>query len=210
MELLSFKELIKKFPSVWDLYWNNKFPKGIIKYRTITGGEPVDVRTLLEPTHQELVKIGDSLRTRWVTDDEVSLNALRWVAANIFYVADSKKHGQPEHWQDAPETYATKSGDCEDGAILLMKLLEHAGIPAWRRKLCCGWVKSGGGQAGHAYCIYLADDFEWYVLDWCYWFMDSVGFFKKVPHRKRIEYIDIWWTFNEKFCWTEHKYLYVG
>lgn len=204
--MISFKWLIKRFPFLWEDYWNNKWKRGTVMYRTETGKEKVDVRKLLEPTCPEIDLQGQRL---WdTTHDKTALKCLKWVRANVAYLSDKTKYGVPEMWQEAPETFALGTGDCEDGAILLMKLMEHAGIPAWRRKIACGWVKSGEGKGGHAYVIYLADDFNWYVLDWCYWAWTSIQNFKKKPQYKCKDYYDIWWTFNEQYCWTNQYSTY--
>ena len=201
--MINFKSLIQKFPSVWPTYWNNKWKKSKILYETISLGENVDVRTILEPTNAKIIVEGKKIRGL-LSDDEVALNCLRYVVANIRYLSDKTKYQKVEYWQPAPSTYQLKTGDCEDGAILLMKLMEAAGIPAWRRKLCCGWVVSGTKKGGHAYVIYLADDFKWYCMDWCYWPLDSISCFLKKSHSERKQYLDIWWTFNEEFSWCQH------
>lgn len=202
--------LIQKFPSVWPAYWNNKWPKRAVSYMTKTGGKTIDVRSVLDSSCPEIVEAGQ--KVKGASMDEKALNCLRLVIKRINYVSDSKKHLKPEFWQEAPETWASQSGDCEDGAILLMKLMEAAGIPAWRRKLCCGFVKSSsGGMSGHAYVIYLHDSFQWMVLDWCYWPLESICAFGKQPHDKRTDkYLDIWWSFNEEYCWSQKNVILGG
>jgi len=70
-------------------------------------------------------------------------------------------------------TFIFKNGtighNCEDGAILITSLCIAANIPAWRVKVAAGYVQSAptAPQGGHAYCIYLADDGDWRILDWC-------------------------------------------
>lgn len=97
----------------------------------------------------------------------------------------------------------TCTHNCEDGAILLASLLRIAGIPAYRVKLCAGWVKSKKGIEGHAYVIYLADDNKWYTLDWCYWPDASDFNFKKTSHEKNSDYQEIWWTANDENTWAQ-------
>lgn len=200
--MINFKWLIKRFPSVWPYYFNNKWPRSNIKYRTKTGGNLVDVKTVLNSTHPNIVKEGQKLRGIR-EDDIVAKDCLRWVIARTRYKYDIQQWNKPEYWQEAPETYALRTGDCEDFSILLYKLMEAAGIPHWRMKLCAGWVKTVQGKGGHCYLIYLANDFEWYILDGTYWPLTSLNSFKKIPHRKRKEYISIWWTFNKKFSWIQ-------
>ena len=97
----------------------------------------------------------------------------------------------------------TCTHNCEDGALLLASCMRVAGIPAYRIKLAAGWVKSDKGKAGHAYVIYLADDNQWYTLDWCYWPKASDFSFKKTPHEENSDYQDIWWTANDEFTWAQ-------
>lgn len=52
------------------------------------------------------------------------------VNARIAYVTDQVAHGVPDRWSAASETMARGSGDCEDFAILKMRLLSEAGVPA--------------------------------------------------------------------------------
>ena len=99
---------------------------------------------------------------------------------------------------------------CEGGAHLLMKLLEFNNVPAWRRKLCAGHVELNGELVGHAYVIFLGDDFEWYVLDWCYWSNLSERCWLKTPHRKIKKYGSVWFTFNEELIWCKHDYVLNG
>jgi len=46
-----------------------------------------------------------------------------WVGKNIKYVEDSDSHGMVEFWQLGRETLESRTGDCEDFAILLCSLL---------------------------------------------------------------------------------------
>jgi intein/homing endonuclease len=70
-------------------------------------------------------------------------------------------------------TFIFKNGtighNCEDGAILITSLCIAAGIPEWRVKVAAGYVQSSptAPQGGHAYNIYLAEDGNWRILDWC-------------------------------------------
>lgn len=46
-----------------------------------------------------------------------------WLSQNIQYKTDQSVHGVDEYWQTPSETYALRSGDCEDWAILMMYLI---------------------------------------------------------------------------------------
>lgn len=202
--MINFKALIKKFPAIWPLYWNSKWKKNNVYYCIESGKKQTDVKKLLTASSPAIEETGMTLSRLYKTSDEIALAALRTVKKRQRYVKDSKKYGKPEKWQDAVETFNLKTGDCEDGAILIMKIMEAAGIPAWRRKICCGWVKTSSGKGGHAYVIYLADDFQWYVLDWCFHYGISKTSFNKTPHKDLDYYMGIWWTFNEKYSWAQH------
>ena len=94
--------------------------------------------------------------------------------------------------------------NCDDGALLIATLLTLSGTPIYRVKICCGYVQTPKGKIGHAYCIYLADDDEWYVLDWCFWAKESIQVFKKKNHSERKNrYLDIWFTFNNQYTWAQ-------
>jgi len=54
---------------------------------------------------------------------------LTWVIQNVKYKTESA--GQ-DNWQLANETLRWKTGDCEDGAILLANLLLARGEPYWK------------------------------------------------------------------------------
>jgi predicted transglutaminase-like cysteine proteinase len=125
------------------------------------------------------------------------------VAGNIKYKSDDKNYKLAEFWQHPEVTLQKGTGDCEDGALLLISLMRCAGIPAYRCKLCAGWVKTRTGRGGHAYVIYLANDDNWYTLDWCYWPGDSVKNFRQESHEKNKKYQQIWWTVNDEFSWAQ-------
>ena len=205
MKMLCFKDLIKKFPSVWPYYWNNKFSKANIYY--LYDSRKTDktlVNNILKIDFAELKKVGQTL---WhENNDEAALRCFRHVYNSLTYKSDKASHLSLEYWQAPIETFTTSQGDCEDGALLLMKLMQYAGIPAWRRKLCCGYVEANSLKEGHAYVIYLADDFNWYCMDWCFFPLSSLSAFKKTPHQNRKEYKDVWFTFNEEIIWSEHNY----
>ena len=98
-------------------------------------------------------------------------NILLWVNKNIVYVTDTKAHALLDYWQTPLETLQLRTGDCEDGASLILALAFVCGIPADRYWLQWGSVIGGG----HAYVCYLRQtDAEEIVLDWCYWFTSLV------------------------------------
>ena len=187
--------------------WNNKWKKNSITY-SVSSKLTADVRNLIFNKSHILDKLSKSKQKQ--THDDTALGMLKYVKKRLTYVGDFVTHKQAEYWQTPEETYQTKKGDCEDGALLLASMMLIAGVPSYRVKVCCGFVENPSNkkkQVGHAYVIYLADDDQWYVLDWCYWYNESVKSFKKVPHNDMKKYKDIWWTFNNEYSWAQKSTL---
>jgi len=186
-------------------YWDNKWPKNQVTYKA-RGQYSMDVRNLIPNRSYILdpVVAGNAKKNANGDNyDEMAMALLRFVVSHLTYESDDKVYNQPEFWQHPEITLAMRKGDCEDGALLLASLMRVAGIPAYRVKLCAGWVKSNGGRGGHAYVIYLADDNKWYTLDWCYWADASIFNFKKKCHEDNTDYQEIWWTANDEYSWAQ-------
>jgi len=182
-------------------YWNNKWKKNKVVYQN-SDGTKFDVRNKII-TKSSLIE-GRVKRLKGKTHDETALNVLKFVGRYLTYLPDRyNKLKQPEYWYDPETTWQMKQGDCEDGALLIISICRMLGIPAYRIKACAGWVKVKNKKEGHCYAIYLADDGEWYNLDWCYWHKESVANFKKVPHKDNEKYGEIWFTFNDELCWAQ-------
>jgi len=197
-ENLDLIKLIPEKDETADM-WNNKWPMAPIIYKA-QGTYLMDVRNLVFNRSYVLEKTSKYLIG---TDDEKALAALKKVKLILTYVSDDSNYNVAEFWQDPEITIQSCKGDCEDGAILLASLMRCAGIPAYRVKICAGWVKTTDGRGGHAYVIYLADDGNWYPLDWCYYGNESIKNFLKVPHKDNTNYQDIWWTFNDEYSWAQ-------
>ena len=191
-----------------EAYWNEKWPRGRIEYST-KPGENIDIRSAFNVDWKDEHDMRRVTRS-WekLTPDEIAMKALDYVIKRVKYESDNKLHNTPEYWQSAGETYDNRTGDCEDGAILLLKLMQFAGVPNWRLKLCAGWVRANENapQGGHAYAIYLADDDKWYALDWCYYPSVAKKSFKVKPHSELDYYEDIWWTTNSQFTWIQKDF----
>lgn len=194
-----------KWEWLLEVVWNNNWYQNILVYKA-QGKIKRDVRNLvftksylLQPVYEDL------MNDRLVYgNDECASEVLKLVHKNIKYKSDEEEWGLAEYWQDSETTWQLKSGDCEDGALLIASLLRMAGVPAYRVKVCAGWVKVGKGKGGHAYCIYLSEKTnEWYILDWCFYYNESLKNFNKIPHKKCERYEDVWWTFNDKHSWTD-------
>lgn len=125
--------------------------------------------------------------------DTIAQNALKKVNSYMKYTSDEK-----ENWQYADESVTRKLGDCEDGAILMYNIMVASGVPVWRIRLNAGLVQGGG----HAYLTYLREsDNKWYIMDWCYWYTESVNYKKTWSEAKK--YFDIWFSWNSEYIWIK-------
>ncbi|MFZ5988264.1 MAG: LAGLIDADG family homing endonuclease, partial [Bacillota bacterium] len=133
---------------------------------------------------------------------------------SISWIEDLGKTKMRDFEVSGTNTFIFKNGlvshQCEDGALLLISLMLISGIPSYKVKLCAGYVAVNGKKEGHAYVIYLADDTQWYSLDWCYWYNESIKNFKNVPHKDNINYKEIWWTANNEYTWSQHDTIIEG
>jgi len=177
------------------------------------------------------------------SDDKKAIYTLNWVRENCVYYGDPATRKTPEFWNSPwlslttwfiknkdssltivatntltkPAEYPNsfRAIDCEDGAILINKILQILGVPAWKRRLVASDVAYNGGITGHCYFCYLTQGSndvapEWYVLDWCYWPDKSLSRFKNIPVRQLPEYNpdnnSLWFSFNEEFMWAQHNW----
>jgi len=128
-----------------------------------------------------------------LNNDDKANKCLKYVHEHFYYKGETK-----EHWQTANESIERGRGDCEDGAILMYNIMIASGIPEWRVRLNCGEVKGGG----HAYITYLREaNNKWYILDWCYWYSESVNF--RRTWREAENYFEIWFSWNDDYVWVE-------
>lgn len=200
-----FPDWYTKSGGFWDVFvpyiWDNKWLQSKVTYKIITGTEPIDIRTVFKDS--EMVKLQAEKICEGITDQDKKARAIwQWVKKNIKYISDTKKHGKPEYWQYPEQTMLFKSGDCEDGAVLMCKMMEYVGI--YHVKVAAGWVKNPNGNkdVGHAYCIYNKYKTDkWVIADWCYY-----------PTQMRVwetakEYKEIWWTVNSRLAWAQHDVI---
>lgn len=186
--------------SYYSDFWNNKWKKSNVFYTA--RGWPIIINSILGDVFEEVL---EDYRNQ--TNDEKVKSVLRWMRANFIYTGDPNQFNKAEFWQYASESWNTREGDCEDGAILMYKLLRNLGVPAFRLKICAGWVvdPNNNSQAGHAYLIYLSEKYNsWYIVDWCYYYLDSLLNMYITEHKNMSNYKEIWWTFNEEYMWSQH------
>jgi predicted transglutaminase-like cysteine proteinase len=193
-------DLIKEYvkPDIRAEAYNSKWTKNELVYRA-QGKIDRDPRTLI-PAQSHILQ--PLIKKFTGTDDEKALAILKWVYRNIIYDEDVDTHNVSEFWQHPEETFQTKIGDCEDGALLVKALCNLAGIPDYKVKICAGWVKTDSGRGGHCYPIYLRDDDTWCILDWCYYY-DSKPINERIEHKVDLRYQDIWWTFTQEFTFAQ-------
>lgn len=125
-------------------------------------------------------------------NDSKAKKCLSWVKQNVKYEGDPATWGMSEYWQLPHETLERGTGDCEDGAILLYALMRKNGFSDDQLFITCGLVDGGG----HCYLVYVSStDAVHYVLDWCYWPVDSL----KVKYGENPNYFfgtKEWFRFN--------------
>jgi len=186
-------------------YWNNRWKHNKVIYKAQKNIKR-DVRTYIFDYSYLLEDISKRFKG---SHDQKALQILKWVIRNIRYKGDKEVHNQREYWQNPEETLNRKTGDCEDGALLVKSLALVSGIPDYKIKICAGNVKGGG----HAYVIYLRErkknkeNSTWCILDWCYW-PNYLPIARRKEHKDEENYYDIWWTFNKEFTFAQKKAEY--
>lgn len=149
--------------------------------------------------------------------DAIVLNELKITIRNLEYAGDKKSWKILEYWQTIFETQLRKTGDCEDGAVLLYTNLRMKGVPANRLLLMCGDVVGGG----HCWLAYRPDDYplNWVFLDWCYEVntkpvgqRDFYYVYDKQIYcigadgiKKKSKYYKLWFAFNENSSFVSLK-----
>ena len=165
------KDLMKKFGNVIYNYMLKKFKKINRSYMIrSTDNKHTDLKWFCKECMDDdelKAKALDLSRAYGQDMDRLMIHILKYVHNRLTYKRDSFVWKMAEYWQTARVTYDLKTGDCEDGAILILTLARLAGVPDNRVFLSCGYVKSGGG---HAYVTYYGNDGVEYILDWCFYY----------------------------------------
>ena len=124
-----------------EKYWNTKRSSdNTLQYqaRTLLNEDVVlaiDPRVFYEVNDNSLPIVSGS-------NDQKALKALKWVHDNVVYTSDSAQFKHAEEWLFAHETGKIRTGDCEDGAILIANIMLLSGIPYWRIRLNAGDVSA--------------------------------------------------------------------
>lgn len=204
--LADFAKRYPKFEGLLEWIWNTRWKQSIILYNA-RGLGAVEVKDLLSVSDGEesilQLQVNDIINQD-DTDDVNVIKIARFVNEYITYSTDIVNFNKNEYWAGPFEVYESKKDDCDGFAFLILKMMELAGIPAYRRKICAGDTKYGG----HAYIIYLSRrDNEWYVIEGSLRAQESFLSFGNVPHNERLIYEDIWFTFNEEKSWSQQDTL---
>lgn len=148
------------------------FTSSALAYPSGTGSDSSDDEDkvdLLMPDNDYIETLAEYLFDLTGTDDEIALQAARWVSNNITYTADVT-----DTWNNAVTTLVNGYGDCEDGAILQASLMLNSGVDTSRVRVYIGTYMSGATTTGHAWLEYRRQsDNQWVALDWtkgaAYW-----------------------------------------
>jgi hypothetical protein len=199
-------------------YWNNKWPMSPVVYngRATMRKKQIgcDVRDFIAEQDYLIEQIVLKYELRKSTINQTAQACQKWVVGFMNYETDQQNDMVEEFWSFPFEVLQMKTGDCEDGAILMATLMIAAGIPNWRVKCAAGYVTPAPNapKGGHCYCMFLADrpeserGMEWVICDWCF-FEDS----KIPPETKPLardggfgkKYGDVWFAFNDEFSWNQ-------
>jgi hypothetical protein len=138
-----------------------------------------------------------------------------WVFKNVKYVTDGENWKMSEHWNTPDETLFNKSGDCEDGAILMYVLARLKGVSDDRLLIMAGTVSTGIGAntGGHAWLSYRPFNYplSFVFLDWCY-YSDLKPVEDMILYNVKSKFISsesitpykyIWFGFNESNSFYE-------
>lgn len=186
----------------------NKLPFGNVKYRLRSGHYPEDVVSWLNSAYEadkvlcyQIVKANG---LKGSTHDISVRRCLDFVKRRIEYTSDTIQYKKLEYWATPDETWKSKKGDCEDGAILIYCLARACDVPLDRLFIGAGDVQGGG----HAWVMYKSNRFPfvWYFLDWCFYpDMRNIGTRTayildkmKILLPKPSKYYSLWFMFNER------------
>lgn len=186
-----------------EKYYNNKYPKKDVTYAgrfvpNTKNNISIDVRDFFHAYDSEVMKIVKGLKISRLSDDEKVLKCLLWVVDNIKYVSDTKK-GRKDYWQFCFETLHYRTGDCEDGSVLLANLMLQAGVPYWKIRISVGEVKGGAHGYVNYYCQLKN---KWVILDWCY-DINRGKISQRKDYKDEQNYFKVWFSWNLKYAFTK-------
>lgn len=203
-----------------EQFWNDKHPKNPVIYtgraipqkcptckgETLKERLQIDVKTMLNADDFLCKNILTKNNLIQQTSDETMFAIQKWVVSNIKYIGDDLNQGTMEYWQFPFETISCGTGDCEDGALLIMSLALNSGIiPDFRIRLVAGMVQPEptAPEGGHAYVSYLREtDNQWVAIDWCYFEDSSIDTAHKQILKNNHCYKQVWFSFNRLHSWS--------
>jgi len=138
-----------------------------IVFQPLRSSISFDVRETLKCTVLEEECLKNILWSRIITEqdsnDEKVIKIAKFVNNHLTYKSDQELHYKLEYWCNPYVTYKLHAGDCDDYSLLIMKFLELANIPEWRRRIVVGKVRTG---EGHAYVTYFSEGYnDWFVIE---------------------------------------------
>ena len=194
-----------------ETYWNNYWKKTNVIYPA----RPEWYQNISEILNMSDLPEQSIMRRYFLVHHKIAFNysddakmafAFKWCTDNLRYIGDYEKLKKYEFWQHAYETFIERTGDCEDGAILMYHIARMLGVPSWKIRLVAQDVIFKGRIVGHCFLSYLARGYmkwgyDWYALDWCYFPSRSISNFKNKTVRETVMYNPssrpVWWAFNE-------------
>lgn len=220
MVLLKFSKGAVANPKVYEIVSSTFLEQAV--YYVLNSGYRKSVNLVpwlkkqVDNPSEKLLAEAKKIKTYEDTDAQI-VEVLRYVKSIIKYTGDTQVWKMAEYWQTAEETLSLKTGDCEDGAILIYVLARLKGIQANRLYLMAGDVVGGG----HCFLGYRPTYYplNWDIMDWCYWYKSNGvsvrNKFTIAPSNVYLEYkIDgtpvpsnykkMWFSFNEN---DSHKYF---
>jgi hypothetical protein len=158
----------------------------------------IDVRNFfVNPFAEEFQKIVSPFQK--LPHDDQALALQLWVIENIYYEMDKGRFGLDEFWAYPSEVLTVKTGDCEDGAILLANLLRACGVPYWKIRLTAGMTPLGA----HAYVTYFCEKTNhWVALDWCYQ-LDLRAIDQRPDYKDSPIYGEVWFSWNRRYAFSK-------
>ena len=185
-------------------YYENKYGKAIWLYEYDNSGTRKDVKGALRILDEEpLKKLSNKIIKRYnlktrTPPQKIVEKIMRYFILRKEWTYKSDTY---EFWTPANISCETRTGDCDDLAILMHNMIyyvfEKLGLSDyyWRIKLCASGILN---QGGHAFNIWLHEDGEWYVVESTY---DLVGSWKKTWLKTPIKNNNLYqnyWGFARK------------
>lgn len=148
---MTFADLLKKYSKELNDYWHNQM---IPKYKrlNVDGGRIMYPVLFLQDSKlgeiEEIKKFVEKFKDQ--SDDFKAFVAHYYIKRkwNVIYKYDKKVWNKYEYWQLPEITFEKRTGDCEDQALLWMKLMELLGVAAYKCMIIVDYI------LGHAYPVY--------------------------------------------------------